>query len=92
MNKSTEPKVRKTIFICAILVLTGGAMTASGIVKIITFLQNIPQHETLTTNQILRELILPHMMLLFGMGLLGWGFILLVRQAIIQSRLKHGLL
>ena len=89
MNK---PKPYKIIFICAFLVLAGGAMTTTGIINITAFLKNIPQHENLTASQILHGLVLPHIMLLCGMGFLAWGFILLIRQAIIQSRIKHDII
>ena len=89
-TKSAEPKIPRMIFICFALVLSGGAMATTGGIKIITFLQNIPQHENLTANQIINGLILPHIMLLCGMAVLAWGFILLIRQSIIQSRIKPG--
>jgi len=88
-TKNQTPRIPRIIFICSALVLSGGAMTTTGGIKIITFLQNIPQHENLTASQIVNGLILPHIMLLCGMAFLTWGFILLIRQSIIQSRIKH---
>jgi len=64
-------------------------MATTGGIKIAVFLKNISEYKNLTAHQTLHGVILPHIMLLFGIGFISWGFILLIRQAIIQSRLKH---
>ncbi|RLC12476.1 MAG: hypothetical protein DRI57_17670 [Deltaproteobacteria bacterium] len=88
-NRHMPSKLLKTISACAILVLSGSAMATTGAIKIAVFLKNISAYKTLTAHQILHGLILPHIMLLSGIGFISWGFIFLIRQAIIQSRLKH---
>jgi hypothetical protein len=87
-----KPKFLKSLLICATLILSGSAMATTGGIKIAVFLKNISEYKDLTAHQTLHGVILPHIMLLFGIGFISWGFILLIRQVIIQSRLKHSVI
>jgi len=54
------------------------------------FLDRIREDKAVTVGQLLRELVLPHIVLLAGLGLLTAAFVLYARRAIIHRRQQHG--
>ncbi len=69
------------------LLLAGGAVSALvGVVGTLTFLHEIQIGGRIPAGQIAARLILPHVILLLGLGMLLTGFILLRRDAVIRNR------
>ena len=81
---------RRTALMCFGITFSGLAVIVFGIIRIVKFVNRIPQRETMTTSRLVHELILPHIILLCGMGLLAGGIILMIRHSVIQERLRHG--
>lgn len=67
----------------------GLVMLVGGGTQTVAFLNNVPQYAHITARQLLRELIIPHMIMLSGMGVMVVGIIFMVRRAVIQTRLQH---
>jgi hypothetical protein len=81
---------RKTMnggFVCLI---TGGVLTVVGAIRLFAFLQRVRDYETVSPGQLMRELVLPHIVLLAGVGLVTAAFVLFTRRAIIRRRQQHG--
>ncbi len=73
-----------------VCLVTGGVLTVVGASRLFAFLQRIRDYETLSPGQLMRELVLPHIVLLAGIGLITAAFVLFTRRAIIRRRAQHG--
>lgn len=69
--------------VCLVL---GGGLILIGLVFLLVFLKRVEQYETVTASQLLRELVLPHMILLLGGGLVTTSVILFTRRSVIRKR------
>lgn len=69
--------------------LVGLIMTIGGCSHTLGFLENVQRYQEITARQIVLQLIVPHMIMLTGMGILAAGFIFRVRRRVIAARLKH---
>jgi hypothetical protein len=65
-------------------------LTVAGAMRLFAFLDSVRGYKTVTSGQLLRELVMPHVVLLAGLGLMTTAFILLTRRAIIRRRQQHG--
>ena len=70
--------------------VTGGILTVGGTIRLFAFLNRIRDYKAVTAGQLLRELVLPHVVLLAGIGLVTTALILFTRRAIIRRREQHG--
>jgi hypothetical protein len=80
---------QRTFALCCSMILSGLAVAIFGGVSIIGFVSRISRKETMTTSQLVHELILPHIILLCGLGVFAGGIILMIRISVIRERLKH---
>lgn len=80
-------KSMKTGLFCLV---TGGVLTIVGTIRLSAFLNRIQDYKTVTPGQLIRELVLPHIVLLAGVGLVTAAFVLFTRRAIIRRRQQHG--
>lgn len=83
---ATTRKTANGGFFCLI---TGGVMTVVGAIRLFAFLERVGNYKAVSAGQLLRELVLPHIVLLAGIGLVTTAFILFTRQAIIRRREQH---
>lgn len=67
----------------------GMILAASGAIRTFGFLSIVHTYQHITARELLVKLILPHMLLLFGIGLMTAAFILITRSAVIHSRSLH---
>lgn len=81
---------RKWLNAGTVCLVTGGVMTVAGAIRLVTFLNRVRDYKTVTAGQLLRELVLPHIVLLAGIGLVAAAFVLFTRRAIIRRREQHG--
>jgi len=81
---------RKSIHGGLSCLITGGTLTVVGTIRLFAFLDRIREDKAVTVGQLLRELVLPHIVLLAGLGLLTAAFVLYARRAIIHRRQQHG--
>ncbi len=65
-----------------LLALTGGVRTLG-------FLRTVHTYQQISARELILKLIVPHMVLLTGMGLMTAAVVLLVRTAIIRTRSRH---
>jgi hypothetical protein len=70
-------------------VALGLVMLVGGCTQTVAFLNNVLLYEHITVRQLLLGLIIPHIIMLSGMGVLVGGIIFMVRRAVIQTRLQH---
>lgn len=87
-SKTTKSTPRKPHGLLGI----GGILTLAGAVGTAAFLRDIQTAKQIPAAQIAARLILPHMALLTGLGLLLTAIILLRKQVVIRDRLpkdKH---
>lgn len=82
----TTRKSTNAGFFCLV---TGGVLTVAGTVRLSAFLNRIQEYKTVTPGQLMRELVLPHVVLLAGVGLVTAAFVLFARCAIIRRRQQH---
>ncbi len=73
----------------AFCLAAGGVLTVVGTMRLSAFLNRIQDYKTVTPGQLMRELILPHIVLLAGVGLVTAAFVLFTRSAIIRRRQQH---
>ncbi len=73
-----------------ICLITGGILTILGTIRLFAFLDRVRDYKALTASQLLRELVLPHIVLLAGIALVTTAFILFTRRSIIRRRQQHG--
>lgn len=73
-----------------ICLITGGVLTVAGTIYLSAFLNRIQDYKTVSPSQLMRELVLPHVVLLAGVGLVTAAFVLFTRRAIIRRRQQHG--
>ena len=74
----------------AVCLGAGVVMTVVGAIRLFAFLDRIREYKAVTAGQFLRELVLPHIVLLAGLGLVTAAFVLYARRAIIRRRQQHG--
>jgi len=89
--------VRATVSVWSGVMLLGAVTMIGGCVKTFSFLDDvlglfggIPRYSVITPRQLLHRLVIPHMVMLCGMGLLVGGFIFMIRRGVVQARMKHG--
>ena len=68
------------------ILLWGGLLSLLGGIGTISFLRDIQQGHRIPPGQIAARLILPHITLLTGLGMILAGMILLRKRAILQER------
>ena len=79
----------KNIFtIGSALITLGFVMMAGGCIHTLGFLHRVPTFKEITVRILMRELIIPHMIMLFGMGLLVARVIAMTHRKLIQMRMK----
>jgi len=83
-------KAEKVTTTCWFCLVVGGGLTIAGSIRLFAFLERIQASKTISAGQLLRELVLPHIVLLAGLGLVTTAFILFTRRAIIRRREQHG--
>ncbi len=71
------------------VIFGGFVMMVGGCIQTMGFLNKVPTYAVITARQLVRELIIPHMVMLCGMGLLVGGFIFMIRRGVIQARMEH---
>jgi len=81
---------RRVLSIWTGVIVLGGVMLIGGCTQTLAFLKNVQFYKELTARQLIHELIIPHMVMLCGTGVLVGGVIFMVRRTIIQTRMKHG--
>lgn len=84
---ATTRESMKGILFCLI---TGAVLTVAGTIRLFAFLDRVRDYKTVTSGQLLHELVLPHIVLLAGIGLVTAAFVLYTRRAIIHRREQHG--
>jgi len=82
-------KTRKFMNAGSFCLVTGGILTLFGTVRLVAFLNRVQAYKSLTAAQLFQELVLPHIVLLIGIGLVTAAFILFTRGAIIRKRQGH---
>ncbi len=60
-----------------------------GAVRTLGFLRIVHTYQQITARELLVKLIVPHMVLLLGVGLVAAGLVCLTRAAVIRSRTRH---
>jgi hypothetical protein len=81
--------VRILISVWGGVILLGFVMMTGGCIQTLDFLDKVETYAVITARQLVRELIIPHMVMLCGMGMLVGGFIFMVRRGVIEARMKH---
>lgn len=71
------------------LMLTGLLISAAAAVQLIVFTGGVTQQEKPTLSQWFLGLILPHIILLAGLGIIVAGIIIAIRRTTINKRLQH---
>ena len=71
------------------VIFLGFVMMTGGCIQTLGFLNKVPTYAVITARQLVRELIIPHMVMLCGMGLLVGGIIFMVRRGVIEARMRH---
>ncbi len=71
------------------VIVLGFVMMTGGCIQTLGFLNKVHTYAVITARQLVRELIIPHMVMLCGMGLLVGGVIFMVRRGIIEARMRH---
>lgn len=66
----------------------GVALALFGGIRTIGFLRIVHTYQQITARELLIRLILPHMLLLLGVGLVTAAFILITRAAVIRGRMR----
>ncbi len=86
---SIRTTVQKVMTIWSTLIAIGVVMLVGGCTQTLRFLHNVPLYKEITVRTLVHELIIPHMIMLCGMGLLVASIIFMVHHKIIQTRMKH---
>ncbi|MBT3193673.1 MAG: hypothetical protein HN341_14090 [Verrucomicrobia bacterium] len=81
--------LKKILSLWTALATLGFVMLVGGCTQTLRFLHNVPLYKELTARQLVRELIIPHMIMLCGMGVLVATVIFMVRGIIIHTRMQH---
>lgn len=74
----------------AICLVTGGLLMIIGIIRLLAFVHRIQDYKALSAVQLFRLLVVPHILLLAGFGLITAAFVLFKRRAIIRKRQQQG--
>lgn len=77
---------RRLINTGMLCMVVGAVLALGGAVRTFRFLAVVHTYETVTARQLVRELIIPHMTLLLGLGLLTASLILATRAVVIGKR------
>ena len=86
---SVRSTLENIFTIWSALIALGFVMMVGGCTQTLSFFQRVPTFKEITVRVLMRELIVPHMIMLFGMGLLVASVIFMTRRKIIQMRMKH---
>ena len=86
---SVQDVLRTLLSVWIGVILLGFVMMTGGCIQALGFLNRVPTYAVITARQLVRELIIPHMVMLCGMGLLVGGFIFMVRRGVIEARMRH---
>jgi len=81
--------IRKIFNVWTGVALLGLIMVTGGGIQIVAFLNKVPMYKTITLKQQVQELIIPHIAMLFGMGIVTTGLIFMVRRGVIQTRMQN---
>jgi len=86
-----RPRLKTRTFLNAgsLCLLSGVFLALFGTVRTIGFLRIVHTYQSITARELLIKLILPHMLLLLGVGLVTASFILFTRAAVIHRRMRH---
>ncbi len=71
------------------LIFLGAVLAVGGCVQTMAFLNDVPTYKTITARQLVRQLVIPHMIMLCGLGLLVGSLIFAARHVVIRSRMRH---
>jgi hypothetical protein len=85
---SVRSTLQNIFTIGSALLTLGFVMMAGGCIQTLGFLQRVPTFKEITVRILMRELIIPHMIMLFGMGLLVARVISMTHRKLIQMRMK----
>ncbi len=80
---------RKIAWSWLALIALGLVMSLGGCIQTVAFLNDVQMYETITAKQLVRKLVIPHMVMLSGLGLLVGSLIFMARHAVIQIRMRH---
>lgn len=71
------------------LLFAGGCLTGyTGCMQMFEWVKNASENEIMTTGQFARGLVLPHIMILFGLGGSMFGLILVARCLMLRKRIS----
>lgn len=81
-------KIRRWISTGALCFFAGVLLTLYGAVRTVGFLKIVHTYASLTARELLVRLIIPHMVMLTGLGLLTGSVIFFTRTVIIRRRMR----
>ena len=88
--------IRAAMSVWSMVMLFGAITMIGGCVKTFKFLDDVlglfggvPVYKVITPRQLLQGLVIPHMVMLCGMGLLVGGFIFMIRRGVVEARMTH---
>jgi hypothetical protein len=85
---SVRSTLQNIFTIGSALFTLGFVMMAGGCIQTLGFLHRVPTFKEITVRILMRELIIPHMIMLFGTGLLVARVISMTHRKLIQMRMK----
>jgi len=80
---------RKSTNAGLLCLVMGGVLTVVGTIRLSAFLNRMQDYKTVSSSQLMRELVLPHIVLWTGVGLVTAALVLFTRCAIILRRRQH---
>lgn len=82
-------KLNRFLFISGtLLAVAGGAAGIAGYNGVSLFLAGYDNTQPLTTFDLVKGLIMPHVFMLFGVGMIAFGIIMIVRGFFFKKRLE----
>jgi hypothetical protein len=73
----------------SLCLVAGAGLAIFGGVRTFGFLGIVHTYQSITARELILKLIVPHMLLLCGIGLITAAFILITRGVVIRSRILH---
>lgn len=82
-------KIKRFMNVGSLCLVAGFFLAAYGAVRTFGFLSVVHTYQRITARELVLKLIVPHMLLLLGIGLVTAAFILFTRAAVIHGRRQH---
>jgi hypothetical protein len=73
----------------SLCLVAGSGLAVFGAVRTFGFLGIVHTYQRITARELILRLVVPHMLLLSGIGLITAAFILITRAVVIRSRIQH---